>query len=115
MDNMFKQLQDVHLAAWNEKDREKRDGMLQTIYADDVKMYDKDFILSGIVEVSDFIEKLQSDPEFHFAAALPIEEVQNGARFYGHIRTGNGMLNSMDFFILENNKVTHLYAFMDIA
>ena len=112
---LIKNLQDVHIAAWNEKDRVRRDSMLKTIYADDVKMYDKDFILKGIGEVSDFIEKLQQDFDFQFSAAKPIEYVQNGARFYGHIRTGEGMLSSMDFFVLENDKVVHLYAFMDVA
>lgn len=112
---LINNLQNVHVAAWNEKDRVKRDGLLKTIYADDVKMYDKDFILLGIEEISDFIEKLQKDADFQFSAAKPIEFVQNGLRFYGHIRTGKGMLNSMDFFIIENNKVLHLYAFMDVA
>jgi hypothetical protein len=112
---LIKNLQDVHVAAWNEKDRDKRDDMLKTIYSDDVKMYDKDFTLSGITEVSDFIEKLQKDSDFLFSAAKPIENIQNGARLYGHIQTGEGMLHSMDFFVLENNKVIHLYAFMDMA
>jgi hypothetical protein len=112
---LIKNLQDVHVAAWNEKDRDMRDRMLKTIYSDDVKMYDKDFTLSGIGEVSDFIEKLQEDPDFQFSAAKSIESIQNGARFYGHIRTGQGMLSSMDFFVLENNKVVHLYAFMDMV
>jgi hypothetical protein len=112
---LIKNLQEVHVAAWNEKDRDLRDGMLKTIYAENVKMYDKDFTLEGIGEVSDFIEKLQKDPAFLFSAAKPIENIQNGARFYGHIRTGEGMLNSMDFFVLDNGKVVHLYAFMDMA
>jgi hypothetical protein len=41
-------LQQTHTAVWNEKDRRTRDTLMQTIYADDIKMYDKDFILTGI-------------------------------------------------------------------
>ena len=108
-------LQEVHVTAWNERDRAKRDELIQTIYADDIKMYDKDFVLQGWEAVSDFIGKLQTqDPGFHFSAAKPIEATQNGARLYGHIRTGQGMLHSMDFFILEDGKVLHLYVFMDL-
>lgn len=105
-------LQQAHLAAWNEKDRTKRDELLKSIYADDIKMYDKEFILNGIKEISDFIQKLQADPKFLFSAAGDIEALQNSARLYGHIRTSEGMLNSMDFFILESGKARHYYAFM---
>ncbi len=106
-------LQEAHVAAWNELDRTSRDSLLKKIYAEEIRMYDKDFILQGIAEVSDFIGKLQQDADFHFSEAKPIEVIQNGARFYGHIRTGQGTLNSMDFFVIENGKVLHLYAFMD--
>ena len=107
-----KQLQKVHVAAWNERDRSKRDELLKSIYAEDIKMYDREFILNGTAEISDFIGKLQADPQFLFSAAGDIEELQNSARLYGHIRTSEGMLNSMDFFILENSKAKHYYAFM---
>jgi hypothetical protein len=108
----LKKLQNAHLAAWNEKDRTKRDELLNSIYADDIKMYDKDFILNGTTEISDFIQKLQGDPKFLFSAVADIENLQNSARLYGHILTSEGMLNSMDFFILENGKAKHYYAFM---
>ena len=110
---LISKLQEVHVAAWNEKEHAKRESLLKIIYAEDINMYDKDFILQGIPAISDFIEELQKDPEFNFSAAKPIELTQNGARLYGHIRTGQGMLNSMDFFILENEKALHLYVFMD--
>jgi hypothetical protein len=114
-DQLLKTLQEVHLAVWNEKDRAKRDALIQTIYADNIKMYDKEFVLHGNTEVSDFIGKLHTDdPDFNFSAAKPMESIQNGARLYGHIRTGQGVLHSMDFFILEEGKVLHLYAFMDM-
>src|SRR3989337_2080943 len=110
---LLKTLQEVHVAAWNERDRAKRDELIQTIYAADIKMYDKDFILRGQEEVSNFIGKLQSeDPDFHFSAAKPIDSTQNGARLYGRIQTGQGVLHSMDFFILEAGKALHLYVFM---
>jgi hypothetical protein len=110
------QLQEIHEIAWNEKDAIKRHELLQKIYADDVKMYDKDFVFEGLNTVSDFIGKLMAaDPAFSFAVAKPIELLQNSARLYGHIQTSGGMLNSMDFFLLENGKVKHLYAFMEPA
>ncbi|MCP9750086.1 hypothetical protein [Ferruginibacter sp. HRS2-29] len=110
------ELQKIHVAAWNEKDRTKRYELLQQIYAEDIKMYDRDFILNGLKEVSDFIGKLLAEDEaFNFAAAKPIEPLQNSARFFGHINTSKGLLNSMDFFILENGKAKHLYAFMEPA
>lgn len=112
----FNQLQEIHVLAWNEKDADKRAEMLGQIYADDIKMYDKDFVLDGLKAISDFIGKLISeDPKFNFSAAKPIESLQNSARFYGHIQTNGGLLNSMDFFIVENGKVKHLYAFMEPA
>lgn len=114
--NLFSKLQETHVTAWNEKDAEKRYELLKSIYADDVKMYDKDFIFDGLKAISDFIGKLiAEDPSFSFAAAKPIEPLQNSARFYGHIQTSGGMLNSMDFFLIENEKVQHLYAFMEPA
>ena len=117
MDNkLIAELQDIHVAAWNEKDAERRAALLERIYAEDVKMYDKDFVLVGLKSVSDFIGKLiAEDPDYHFAAAKPIEPLQDSARFYGQINTGGGLLNSMDFFLLEDGKVRHLYAFMEPA
>ena len=113
---LFTELQRMHVIAWNEKDAIKRLEMLKIIYADDIKMYDKDMILQGLIAVSDFIGKLiAEDPAYHFAAAKPIEPLQDSARFYGSIQTSGGLLNSMDFFIIENEKVQHLYAFMEPA
>lgn len=113
---LFAALQEIHVAAWNEKDSEKRDTLLRKIYAEDIKMYDANFIFDGLKGVSDFIGKLiAEDPKFSFAAAKPIEPLQNSARLFGHINTGGGMLNSMDFFIIEDGKVKHLYAFLEPA
>ncbi|WP_040005671.1 nuclear transport factor 2 family protein [Fibrisoma limi] len=112
---LIQTLQATHIAAWNEKDRTKRATLLQSIYADTITMYDKELVLHGIEAVSDFIEKLQrEDPAFQFSAAKPIESVQNGVRLYGHIDTAQGRLNSMDFFVMDEGKVLHLYAFIDI-
>ena len=112
----FNQLQEIHVLAWNEKDAEKRAEMLGKIYADDIKMYDKDFIFDGVNAISDFIGKLISeDPNFKFSAAKPIEALQNSARLFGHIQTSGGLLNSMDFLIAEHGKIKHLYAFMEPA
>jgi hypothetical protein len=113
---LFSQLQEIHVAAWNEKDVTKRDKLLKKVYADDIKMYDKEFVFDGLRAVSDFIGKLiAEDPAFKFSAAKPIEPIQNSARFFGHIQTGRGLLNSMDFFLIENDKVKQLYAFIEPA
>jgi hypothetical protein len=113
---VLNELQEIHVTAWNEKDAIKRDELLKKIYADDVKMYDKEFILDGLKAVSDFIGKLMAqDPAFNFSAARPIEPLQDSARLFGHIQTSGGMLNSMDFFLLQHGKVKHLYAFMEPA
>jgi hypothetical protein len=106
-----KKLQQAHVAAWNERDRAKR-GLLNSIYADDITMYDTGFVLNGTAQISDFIQKLHGDPEFQFSSAGEIEPLQNSARLSGRIRTGKGALNSMDFFILDNGKVKQYYAFM---
>ncbi len=106
-------LQDVHVAAWNEKDSVKRTELLQTIYAEDMQLYDTHFILQGINAVSDFIGKLiNEDPHYFFSAAQPIEATQNGVRLYGTIGTAQGTLSSMDFMVIEDDKVHHLYVFM---
>jgi hypothetical protein len=117
MDNtFFTELQLTHVSAWNEKDSAKRVELLEKIYTDDIRMYDKDFIFEGLKAVSDFIGKLiTEDPAYHFAAAKPIEPLQNSARFYGSIQTSGGLLNSMDFFLIENGKVDRLYAFLEPA
>ena len=113
---LFEELQEIHVTAWNERDREKRDSLLKKIYAEDIKMYDAGFILDGLKAVSDFIGKLiTEDPKYNFSAAKKIDPLQNGARLFGHIQTSGGMLNSMDFFLLEEGKVKHLYAFMEPA
>jgi hypothetical protein len=109
----IKNLQETHIAAWNEKDRAKRDSLIATIYADDMKMYDKDFVLHGSSEVSGFIDKVLADPKFDFTVTKPLELTQNGARLFWHIQTSEGVLTGMDFFIIENKKVTQLYVFMD--
>lgn len=110
---VIEHLQTTHLAVWKEKNREKRDQLMATIYAQQIKMYDKDFILQGTKEISEFIDKLQRDPEFDFKAAKPMEAVQNGLRLFWNIQTGQGLLKGMDFFILEEGKVLQLYAFME--
>ena len=115
---LISKLQENHVAAWNERDREKRDSLLRTVYAEDIKMYDPDFILQNLDEVSDFIGKLHSqDPDFYFSAAKPMDSTQNGARLYGHIGTKQkpDIMNSMDFFIIENGKAAHLYVIMEPA
>ena len=110
------QLQHIHVTAWNEKDAVKRLELLKKIYTDDIKMYDKDFIFDGINAVSDFIGQLMAaDPQFSFAAAKSIEVLQNSARLFGHIQTSGGRLNSMDFFLFNNGKINHLYAYMEPA
>lgn len=110
------ELQTTHVAAWNEKDVAKRIALLRQIYAEDIKMCDKEFVLEGLQAVSDFIGSLiTGDAAFHFAAAKPIESLQDSARLSGHIKTSGGMLSSMDFFLLEQGKVKHLYAFMEPA
>ncbi|GAB3041677.1 nuclear transport factor 2 family protein [Spirosoma pulveris] len=109
-------LQQTHTAVWNEKDRTTRDALMQTIYAGDIKMYDKDFTLTGISAVSDFIDKLfAGDDNFTFTIAKPMESTQHGARLYWNIRTGPqpNVLTGMDFFIVENEKVAQLFVFMD--
>jgi hypothetical protein len=109
-------LQQAHTAVWNEKDRTTRDAQMQTIYADDIKMYDKDFILTGIPAISDFIDKLfAGDANFDFTVTKPMESTQNGARLYWAIRTGPqpNVLTGMDFFVVERGKVAHLFVFMD--
>ncbi|MGA0555383.1 nuclear transport factor 2 family protein [Larkinella sp. VNQ87] len=109
-------LQQVHTGVWNEKDRTTRDALIQTIYADGIIMYDKDFILTGTSAVSDFIDKLfADDANFTFTVTKPLESTQHGARLYWAIRTGPqpNVLTGMDFFVLENEKVAHLFVFMD--
>lgn len=109
------ELQNAHVGAWNEKDAKKRIELLKDIYAEDIKMYDKDFILEGLSAVSDFIGKISQDPAFQFASAGPIEGLQDCARLYGTIQTSGALLNSMDFFLFEEDKVKHYYAFMTPA
>jgi hypothetical protein len=107
-------LQQTHLALWNEKDASRREELITSIYADDIKMYDKDFILSGTSEISNFIGKLLTDDSnFHFSAAKPMQATQNGIRFYWNVQNSGSLLTGMDFFIIENEKVTELYVFMD--
>ncbi|GAB3798146.1 hypothetical protein GCM10028819_18590 [Spirosoma humi] len=111
---LMNMLQQTHTAVWNEKDRTTRDALMQTIYADNMKMYDKDFILVGLVAVSDFIDKLfAGDDNFNFTPTKPIESTQHGARLFWDIHTGPDRLTGMDFFVLENEKVAHLFVFMD--
>jgi len=111
---IVEQLEKTHLLVWNEKDRAKRDSQMSTIYAERIRMYDKEFILNGRKEVSDFIDKLfVGDPNFQFDAAKPMEPVQDGIRFAWIIKTGGQVLTGMDFFVLEEGQVAHLYVFMD--
>ena len=114
--SLLQTLQHNHVAAWNERDRATRDGLLRTIYAEDINLHDPNLVLQSLTEVSDFIEKLHlQDPEFLFSAAGPIALSQNGARLYGYIGTRQHprQMNSMDFFIIENGKAAHLYVFID--
>jgi len=109
----IQQLQQTHLAVWNEKNRSRRDDMMATIYAADIIMYDPSFTLNGIKEVSDFIDKVQQDPQFDFKITKPMDAAQHGVRLFWTIKTAQGLLTGMDFFILEQEKVKHLYVFMD--
>ncbi|MET0241913.1 MAG: nuclear transport factor 2 family protein [Flavitalea sp.] len=102
-----------HIDGWNEKDRTKRDELLGKIYHQDIVMYDETAVFNGLNAISDFIGSLyEQDPDFEFFSDKPMETVQNSIRFYGHIRTAQGLLDSMDFFILENDKARQLYAYM---
>jgi hypothetical protein len=109
-------LQDNHLAAWNERNREQRDQLLSTIYADSIEMHDAGLTVKGRKAISDFIGKLHAeDDKFYFSALSPIEFIHNGGRFFGKIQTKEGILNSMDFFVVENDKVVTIYAFLSPA
>ncbi len=111
---VVKKLEEAHVAIWNEKDRAKRDSLMATVYSEKIKMYDKEFILTGIKEVSDFIDKLFSqDPNFYFAPAKSMDSSQNSTRLFWTIKTGGNNLSGMDFFILEDDLVLHLYVYMD--
>ena len=112
----FERLQATHVAAWNEKDTDKRMALLAEIYAADVTMYDKDNIFYGLQSVSDFIGKLlDEDPAFVFSIVKPLEPLQNSARLFGSIQTSAVLLQSMDFFLIKGGKVQHLYAFLEPA
>ena len=115
MDAQFiKTLQENHIALWNEKDPASREELVKTIYSDNIKMYDKDFILTGSSEVLGFIGKLLADdPRFYFSAVKPMQITQNGVRLFWNIRTSGADLTGMDFFVIGNDKVQHLYVFMD--
>ncbi|QKZ15318.1 nuclear transport factor 2 family protein [Spirosoma sp. KUDC1026] len=113
---LINRLQDTHLAIWNEKDRTRRDAMMPAIYAADIRMYDKDFTLTGTEAISDFIDKLfADDANFTFKAETAIVNTQHGARLFWTIQTGPqpNVLTGMDFFIVENEKIAHLFVFMD--
>lgn len=110
----LKQFKQIHIEGWNERDRSKRDALLGKIYAQNIKMYDSNTVFDGLKAVSDFVGQLPAqDPDFHFYSDNPMEGLQDSIRFYGKIRTGQGILNSMDFFLLENGKAAHLYAFLE--
>lgn len=114
---MKNNLQEKHVAGWNEKDAEKRLEILSEIYSESILFHDKNFTLNGIREVSDFIGKLFSDdPNFTFSASRDIEFAQNGARLFGKIVTGAkpDVFESMDFFIIKDDKVAELYVYMDL-
>lgn len=102
-----------HIDGWNERDRAKRDALLGKIYAQDIKMYDENSVFNGLKAISDFIGQLHAqDPDFHFFSDNPMEKNQDSLRFFGQIRTGQGLLNSMDFFLIKDGKAAHLYAFL---
>ena len=109
---LINNLQQGHPEIWNERNRDKRDALMAEFYLEDIKMHDPDFTLVGIPAVSDFIEKLLSDDHFLFTAGKPIDHTQNGARLFWNITTGKGKLESMDFFILKDDKVSEIYVFM---
>ena len=100
MDAQFiKILEENHTALWNEKDPARREELAKAIYSDDIKMYDKDFILTGSNEVLGFISKLLAgDPNFSFSAVKPIQITQNGVRLFWQIHTSGPVLTGMDFF-----------------
>jgi hypothetical protein len=114
---LIRNLQQKHVAAWNEKDPASRLALLTEIYDARIRMHDKDFTLTGIGAISDFIGKLiADDPNYSFAAAKDMDFTQNGARLYGKIVVGPkpDTFRSMDFFILDGSKVIELYVFMDL-
>jgi hypothetical protein len=112
--DFIESLQKNHIALWNEKVPARREELVKTIYSNDIKMYDKDFILSGSEEVLGFIGKLLTDdPNFQFSATKPMQVTQNGICLFWQIITSGPVLTGMDFFLIENEKVQHLYVFMD--
>ncbi len=52
---ILEKLVDTHVAAWNERDRTKRDLLLEKIYAENIKMYDSDSIFESRDAISQFI------------------------------------------------------------
>lgn len=109
----LKEFKENHINGWNERDRSKRDAILSKIYAQDIKMYDENSIYDGLKAISDFVGILHAqDPDFHFYSDNAFEPNQDSLRFFGKIRTAQGILDSMDFFLLKNDKAVHLYAFL---
>ncbi|WP_207531598.1 VOC family protein [Desertivirga arenae] len=111
-----RQLVQAHLKLWNEKDSDKRSSYIKEVYSDELEMVDRHFILRGLNDVNDFIEKLhQLHPDYQFREAKTFSSHNNIIRVYW--RFGNdsqpNIIEGMDLFVIENGLVKKLYVFVD--
>jgi len=107
---------EVHLAIWNERDLKKRELLMKKVYAEDIEMVDSHFIAKGHKEINGFVDGLQQkSAASKFSHVKGIDVNHNIARLYWQNGTPEqpDAVTGMDLFVFENRRVVKLYVFVD--
>jgi hypothetical protein len=109
-------MSEKHLELWSEQDPDRRQEIMDVIYAPDIEMVDRHFVAAGHIQVESFISGLHAkNPHARFLLIKPID-------FHHHIirlfwQEGSALnpdaVTGMDLFVIENSKVQKLYVFVD--
>ncbi|MET0635309.1 MAG: VOC family protein [Chitinophagaceae bacterium] len=112
------QLVSLHQQAWAERDKVKRDRLIDVAYSDDITVIDPHRTIAGKAALSDFIaEILAKEPDAGFTEAKK-PEVQPGAgRWYWQFGPDSqpDKITGQDVFAFRDGKINILYVFLDVV
>ena len=105
-----------HLYAWSETDGEKRNAVIDRLYAPDVQIVDPFFKIKGIDRLNELISQLQKDnPGFIFSIDGQLNHHHNMIKFNWKLGPENNpsKMTGTDVIHLENGMIKSLEVFIN--
>ena len=107
-----------YLETFNERDADRRRGLLEALYTPECTYTDPQVDLHGPGQIDDFIEQTQERfPGVTFTLGGPIDAHHNQARFQWHAGPAEvpDAFIGFDVIVAEDGRIRSVYGFIDAA